>query len=199
MNFRKHLELDGRHAFLSPSKHSWINYSDDRLLEVYNNQLAIQKGVELHRIAKDLITNEIRLPKTKQTFNMYVNDAIGYGMTPEVILKPLSYSFNAFGTADAISYSERQKLLRIHDLKTGSTPASMDQLLIYAAYFCLEYGEDIGIGDDPSKISIELRLYQNDAVRGSNPDPDLIKEIMDKTIASDGILSKRQSEKERWS
>lgn len=30
-------------------------------------------------------------------------------------------------------------MLRIHDLKTGISPVHMDQLLIYAALFCLEY------------------------------------------------------------
>lgn len=61
---------------------------------------------------------------------MYVNDAIGFKMTPE---QPLFYSENCFGTADAISY--RNKLLRIHDLKTGLIPAHMEQLMIYAALF----------------------------------------------------------------
>lgn len=50
---------------------------------------------------------------------MYVNDAIGYKMTPE---QTLFYSENCFGTADSISY--RSGLLRIHDLKTGVIPAS---------------------------------------------------------------------------
>lgn len=193
MKFRTHYELEGKHAFLSPSKYSWINYTDERLAEVYKNQQMIQRGTELHRIAKDLITNEIRLPRTKQTLNMYVNDAIGYGMSPEVILKPLPFSDNAYGTADSISYSDKNKFLRIHDLKTGSSPASMDQLKIYAAFFCLEYGDEIGIKNDPSKIDIELRIYQSDNVVTHLPDPDEIKDIMDRTIAGNDIIEHLKS------
>lgn len=62
----------------------------------------------------------------------YVNDAIGFRLKPEVTLK---YSQVCFGTADAIDYKERDKFLRIHDYKSGTTPASMDQLLIYDAYY----------------------------------------------------------------
>ena len=193
MKFRTHYDLEGKHAFLSPSKYSWINYSDDRLAEVYRNQQAIQRGTELHRIAKDLILNEIRLPKTKQTFNMYVNDAIGYGMSPEVILKPLPYSVNAYGTADAISYSEKDHFLRIHDLKTGNAPACIDQLKIYAAFFCLEYGEELGIKNDPSKIGMELRIYQSDNIITHLPDPEEIKDIMDRTITGNDIIENLKS------
>ena len=64
----------------------------------------------------------------------YVNDAIGFRMKPEVIL---AYSDFCFGTADAISF--RNDILRVHDLKTGSRPAHMEQLLVYAALYCLEY------------------------------------------------------------
>ena len=34
------------------------------------------------------------------------------------------------------------KILRIHDYKSGITPAKMDQLMIYAALFCLEYKKE---------------------------------------------------------
>ena len=67
---------------------------------------------------------------------MYVNDAIGFRMRPE---QPLFYSENCFGTADAISFDEKKKYLRIHDLKTGVGKVKLDQLLIYASLFCLEY------------------------------------------------------------
>lgn len=188
MIFRKHYELEGKHAFLSPSKYAWIHYNDERLAEVFKNHEAIERGTKLHEIAKELILNDIRLPRSKQTLNMYVNDAIGYGMSPEVILKPLPYSENAYGTADSISYSENHKFLRIHDLKTGASPASMDQLKIYAAFFCLEYGDDIGIKGDPSKISMELRIYQSDNVITHLPDPDEIRDIMERTVSGSQII-----------
>ena len=81
-------------------------------------------------------------------------------MTTEVCL---FYSINAFGTADAISF--RNNTLRIHDLKNGRTPASIKQLEIYAALFCLEYSFN------PRDIDIELRLYQLDEVLVENPIP----------------------------
>ena len=87
------------------------------------------------------------MPRNKATFNAYVNDAIGYGLDPEVVLY---HSENAFGTADAIGFDEKKHLLRIHDLKTGVTRVNMVQLHIYAALFCLEYEKlpgEINVGD----------------------------------------------------
>ena len=69
----------------------------------------------------------VKLPKTKQTLNMHVNDAIGFKMDPEVVLY---YSENCFGTADAISFKDN--LLRIHDLKTGFSETNILQLKIYS-------------------------------------------------------------------
>lgn len=155
MNFTKHSEFKGLHAFLSASQYHWINYDEEKLEETYLNLLAKQKGTRLHELASELISLGIRLPEEDKTLNMYVNDAIGYGMTPE---QPLVYSENCFGTADTIAFFERKKFLRIHDLKTGKTPASMNQLRIYASLFCLEY--DV----DPNDIDMELRIYQNNQI-----------------------------------
>lgn len=155
MNFIKHSDLKDLHAFLGASKYHWINYDEDKLEETFLNNLAKRKGTRLHELAAELISLKIPLRKEAKTLNMYVNDAIGYLMTPEQVLY---YSNNCFGTADAISFSENKKLLRIHDLKTGVTPASMSQLKIYTALFCLEY--DV----DPNDIEMELRIYQNDQV-----------------------------------
>lgn len=112
-----------------------------------------------------------------------MNDAIGFKMQSELILY---YSDNCFGTADAISF--RNNLLRIHDLKTGQTPACMDQLLIYAALFCLEYGIK------PSEIDIELRIYQYDTYEVYIPEVDDLVPIMDKIISFDKLLRKIKSE-----
>ena len=108
---------------------------------------------------------------------MYVNDAIGFKMTPEQVLY---YSEFAFGTADAISF--RNNMLRIHDLKTGVTPAHMEQLLIYAALFCLEYNHK------PGEIKMELRLYQNDEIVHHEPTAEDIAPIMDKVVSFDKII-----------
>lgn len=179
MNFNKHSELEGKHAFLGASKYHWIRYDDEKIAESYSRLLAVQKGIELHDLAARCIKLGQRLPKSKKTLNMFVNDAIGYKMTPEQVLY---YSPNCFGTADTISF--RDGLLRIHDLKTGATPAHMEQLEIYAALFCLEYRIK------PGEISTELRLYQNNEIVYLNPTVEEIGPIMDKIISFDKIISR---------
>ena len=179
MNFNRHSNLVGQHAFLGASKYHWINYDDEKVAESYLKFLAVQKGTILHEFAAQCITLGQKLPKSRKTLNMYVNDAIGFKMTPEQILY---YSDNCFGTADAISF--RDSFLRIHDLKTGAIPAKMEQLKIYAALFCLEYKIK------PGEIGMELRIYQNDEVAYHEPKADEIAPIMDRIITSDKIISK---------
>lgn len=183
MNFNKHFALEGKHAYLSASKYHWLNYDDEKLVTTYSNFLATQKGTELHDLAAKLIENRIKVRGSKRTFNMYVNDAIGYKMTPEQVLY---YSDNCFGTADAISF--RNGLLRIHDLKTGATPAHIEQLMIYAALFCLEYKVK------PGDIDMELRIYQNDEVLCHNATAEDILPIIDKIISFDKLLDKIKTE-----
>lgn len=183
MNFNKHFNLEGRHAFLGASKYHWINYDDVKLISSYQNYLRTQRGTELHDFARQAILLGIKLPKSKKTLNMYVNDAIGFQMTPE---QPLYYSDNCFGTADAISF--KNNFLRIHDLKTGDIPAHMEQLMIYEALFCLEYGMH------PEKFDAELRIYQSDEVLIENPDPKDIVFIMDKIVFFDQCLNKVKEE-----
>lgn len=177
MNFLKHSNLEGQHAFLGASQYHWLNYSVDRLITVYKNRMAAEKGTMMHSFAAQCILLRQKLPKAKKTLNMYVNDAIGYKMTPEQILY---YSDNCFGTADAISF--RNGILRIHDYKSGVIPAHIEQLMIYAALFCLEYKVR------PEKI--ELRIYQNDDVRIENPEYEDITPIMEKIIEFDQIINK---------
>lgn len=186
MKFNKHSNLIGQHSFLSPSKHSWLRYSEDKFEEAYNNFLAAKRGTELHEFAADCIRMGIRLPKAQHTLNMYVNDAISYKMTPEQPIQPFANSMYAFGTADAISF--HKDMLRIHDLKTGVTPASMDQLLIYEAFFCLEYRVK------PTDIKSELRIYQNDEIFVCTPDPEEVQAVMDQTILGNSILEKLNME-----
>lgn len=185
MNFNRHLNLAGEHAFLGASKYHWINYDEDKLIEAYSRYTAKQKGTVLHDFAAQCIALGQKLPKSRKTLNMYVNDAIGYKMTPEQVLY---YSDNCFGTADAISF--RNGLLRIHDLKTGIIPAHMEQLLVYSALFCLEYRVK------PAEINFELRLYQNDEVLIHNPEVDEIAPIIDKIITFDKLIAKIKSEED---
>jgi hypothetical protein len=178
MNFNEHYNLEGRHAFLSPSQYHWINYDADKLVERFCNAEAKKRGIELHSFASTAIRLGRKLPRNSDSLNMFVNDAIGYMMSSE---QPLYYSENCFGTSDAISFDKG--LLRIHDLKTGMTEASMIQLEVYAALFCLEYGLD------PAKIQTELRIYQFNDKNIENPEPERIQFLMDKIVESDIILN----------
>lgn len=179
MNFNKHSTLEGQHAFLGASKYHWINYDDEKIATAYKNHLATLKGTQLHEFAAQCIRLGQKLPRSEKTLNMYVNDAIGYKMIPEQILV---YSENCFGTADAILF--RNNFLRIHDLKTGVIPAHMEQLIIYAALFCLEYHIK------PGEIETELRIYQNNDIQIANPTAEDILPVMDRIIKADGIIKK---------
>lgn len=184
MDFNKHLEVpEGSHAFLSASSYHWLRYDRERLIERFNTYRAAQRGTELHEFARTAIKLRQKLPRAKKTLNMYVNDAIGYRMNTEQIL---FYSWNAFGTADAISFRANQ--LRIHDLKTGATKTSLQQLEVYAAFFCLEY--DV----DPSDIEIELRIYQNDDIIGGIPETQVIVNHMKVIVEHDKLLNELRSE-----
>lgn len=174
MIFNKHLNLEGQHAFLSASKYHWINYTEQKLDAAYIAAMAARRGTELHTLAHDLIRLGVRLPGNGKTLSMYVNDALGYRMSSEVVLY---YSDNAFGTVDTIGF--RRNKLRIHDLKTGISPTSPHQLEVYAALFCLEYKVD------PLSIEIELRIYQNDEARIYDADPTDITHVMDRIITFD--------------
>lgn len=177
MQFNDHYKLAGLHAPFSPSSSSWLRYDEEKAIEVYLNRMAKDRGTKLHAWAKETIDLGIKQSKSKNTLNMYVNDAIGYKMSTEVVLY---YSDLFFGTADAISF--RNGKLRIHDLKTGKHPASMEQLMIYAALFCLEYKFK------PGEIEIELRLYQNNNVIYHEPTAEEILPIMDKIKTLDQVM-----------
>lgn len=198
MNFNKHLELRGTHAMLSPSQPFWLDYSEDQLYQKFRSSYAQLSGTLLHELAETLISENIKLKKSDKSivlvhliqggipraaidieriyynFMTYVNDAIGFKLTPEQILY---YSDECYGTADAISF--RKNFLRIHDYKSGTTPAKMEQLLTYAALFCLEYKVKPHTLD-----GIELRIYQNDEIVYHNPEADEIVPIMDKIVTS---------------
>ena len=174
---------EGEHAFLGASNYHWINYDEEKLELVYRNMQAKERGTLLHDFAKRCICLGQKLPRSHQTLNMYVNDAIGFHMQPEQVLY---YSPNCFGIADAISFSKN--FLRIHDLKTGAISASFHQLEIYAALFCLEYKIK------PQSIDMELRIYQNDDVLIGNPMYDDILPIMNKIVSFDKKIQQIQLE-----
>lgn len=178
MNFNKHSNLVGQHAFLGASKYHWLNYDAAKIAEAFRAAQAVQMGTRLHAYAAESIDIRQKLPKSHKTLNMYVNDAIGFNLKPEQVLY---YSPNCFGTADTIDL--RGNTLRIHDLKTGKIPAHMEQLMIYAALFCLEY--DI----KPHDIEMLLRIYQNDDVQELKPEANDISAIAKKIIDADKIVN----------
>jgi hypothetical protein len=143
-------------------------------------------GTRLHAWAAETIKLGLKQPENSKTINLYVNDCIGYRMSIEV---PLAYSSNAFGTADAISFTSNPdpdssfvQILRIYDLKNGSSPTSKTQLECYAALFCLEYRVR------PMEIEYDLRIYQNDNVEQFDTDPEDIAYIMDRYIVADKLI-----------
>lgn len=185
MKFNQHLELRDKHAVLSASRHHWVNYTPERLLEYYDNLDAAVLGTRLHAFAHEAIALGIKMPNNSKTLNMYVNDCIGFRMQNEV---PLVYSEYAFGTADAIDFRrefEGAMTLRIFDLKTGVKPTSDMQLLIYAAYFCLEYKVK------PLDLIYDLRIYQDDNIKHIDVDPEAVEFIKDRAIESDKIIRNR--------
>lgn len=201
MIWHDHSKLAGTHAFLSASQSSWRNKSAEELIDAKKNSFSQQIGTLLHAYAADCIKYKEKLRKSDErgvkfdlmrkgipeyaidmhriypTFMSYVNDAVGYGLNPEMVLY---YSNECYGTADAIDMDG--KLLRIHDLKTGVKPAKMDQLMIYAGLFFLEYGVN------PGAIQTELRIYQMDEVLVYEPDADELREVMDDIVEKDRII-----------
>ena len=182
MNFNKHYAQEGQHAPFGASKSSWLRYDDEKMINTYKNLNAAELGTRLHSFAAEAIKLGVKLYPYGKTLDRYVNDAIGFRMSPEVVLY---YSPHFFGTADTISF--RNKTLMIHDYKSGKS-GHLEQLEIYAAFFCLEYKVD------PFKIKIILRLYKEDEIYTEEPEPEVIKEIMDKIVHDEPLLDKIDKE-----
>ena len=185
MRFNEHTRLTGLHAFLSASSPHWVNYEEEKLVRVFHERMTAKRGSELHAFAKEAIRLKIWQIDNGQTLNSYINDGIGFRMTPEVTL---SATPNCFGTADTISFDEKTNLLRVHDLKNGVHEASMEQLRLYAAMFCIEYGYR------PSEIQTKLRIYQNDAIKEEEPTQHDLNWLISRIRTSDAILEECKKE-----
>lgn len=185
MRFNTHSAIAGQHAFLSPSTYHWIRYSDQKLRARWTARQASARGTSLHDLAHNAIRLGVELSRGDRTLAAYVSDGIKYKMTVE---QPLFYSDNCFGTPDTICF--RRRVLRIHDLKTGLARASMDQLRVYAAIFCLEYAVS------PFDIKIELRIYQNGEVHTEQVDPEEISAIMETIIWADMEIERFKEEED---
>lgn len=195
--WNKHTELEGKHAFMGASQYRWLNWDDQTFQERYYGQYSQIIGTTLHALAHDCILSRTKISKhDKHLIELYlfkayvpkdaydaeailpnlmnfVNDAIGFRMSSEILLY---YSNNCFGTADSIICDDKQKELRIHDYKSGITPAHMEQLEIYAALYYLEYKKK------PQDYKTILRIYQNGEIMEFIPDPMDIEEIMKRIV-----------------
>lgn len=118
-----------------------------------------------------------------ETVKCYVNDCVGYKMRTEVLV---DYTDNFFGTADALKFDG--KVLRIHDLKTGSSPVHIEQLMIYAALYFLKLG--IKKNEELDSITTELRIYQNNDILIAKPESEDLTPIMNKIVVFDRIMDK---------
>ncbi len=178
MLWKDYSQLRGTHAFLSPSKYHWLNYDSEKLVQSYINHRRVGLGTQYHALAEQLIKLAVRLPNTDASLNAFVNDAIGFRMDPEILLY---YTQRCFGTADAISFENG--VLRIHDLKTGVSPGSINQLLVYAGLFCLDYAVEAKELEE-----VHLKIYQNSETVVFSPSPEEVFDTVfrikeaDKTI-----------------
>lgn len=178
--FNPHKEIGkDDHAIISPSRHNVKPGMTDEQFDAYICSIwSTTIGTALHDLAATIITKRVRIssgremqhdidialckagvpmnvnynPTLPETLIMYTKDCIGFDMSIE---QPLAYSKWVFGRADAISFNPRKGELKIFDLKTGKVPASLDQLLQYAAIFFLEYNIK------PGEVKTELDIYQN--------------------------------------
>jgi hypothetical protein len=66
----------------------------------------------------------------------------------------------------------------------------MEQLIAYAALFCLEYDYD------PDTLEMVLRIYQNNAIEEMHPTGDDVSYMMEKIVFGEGIASDIDSERD---
>lgn len=187
--FNDHWKLAGKHSFMSPSSYHWINYDEAKIRDRFKTSMDAALGTRKHEFAKEAIEMGIKMADTGQTLNSYINDCIGYRMTPEVLLY---FSENCFGTADALDYrmnpKTRKMRLRVFDLKNGTTKASEKQLWVYIAIFCHEYEVDI------NEIEVDARIYQNDIIHEFEIDPMIIMDLIALMKRNDDIINDARME-----
>lgn len=209
--YNDHRKLEGKHAYLGCSQSSWESRTDEQLISMYYSRYASEIGTAVHSFAQDCINQKMKLRRTDDhmidyyltvvwplnsgtfipkgaydskalidTIALFVNDAIGFRMDSEVIL---AYDeIYSFGTSDAFSCDEKTKTIRVHDLKTGSHPVKMTQLLLYAAQYCLEYRKN------PKEYKFELRIYQNGEIIEYFPMAAEVEEHMQHIVYAVNVL-----------
>jgi hypothetical protein len=149
------------------------------------NKYRVGEDAKTAEYGRTLIDNVGKLPKEVfETAKYYINDGISFHMSVE---QPLYYSIYIFGTADTISYREDTHHLQIHDYKSGERAAHMDQLMVYAGLFCLEYEIK------PRDIKTELRIYQSGEIVTHEPDTDELQAIISTIVETNRILERIDS------
>lgn len=154
----------------------------------------VEKGVKTHIYTKyimpyedtdygwELIKHIRYIPKESfLSTKDFINDSIGFRMDSE---KRLYLSDNFFGTSDAAMYYPNENLLRIMDLKTGSRPAKMTQVYIYAALYC--YSNNL----NPLTTNFETRIYQNAEIRIEQPTGENINDILKNILHKNELIKK---------
>lgn len=172
-------------AVFSPSERAWIRYSKEKIVAKVNQWDTVQRGVDLHALAAEAIRLQVQLSSENGVISQYVRDAITYDCEVEV---PLSYSQYIYGTADALRFDFSTKTLYVFDLKTGKKEASTDQVLIYAAMWCLINNID------PYDIDFDLRIYSdvNTIILRTEDNSgiqDKVRECMDSIVFVDNTVN----------
>ena len=208
MIFVKHSNWEGKHSILSPSKWQWLNDDEESLKRRIISSYMPTVGKIIHDYACDRITYGQKLQKTDkkdiifellrnevprfvvsgldmntifENLYNYINDCIGFRMSPEVGLGISDYGF---GHTDCIGFNEKENLLRVFDLKTGKIPAHMEQLIVYCAYFCIEYHKK------PYEFNSELRIYQNNEIIFHNPQPEEVAPVIDNIVSKNNYITR---------
>ena len=209
--YNDHRRLEGKHSYLSCSQPSWENRNEEQLIKMYYSKFATDIGTAVHAFAHDCIIRKLKvnendyhmidyylqviyplqtgviIPKgaydsvtLMKTVSLFVNDMIGFRMDSEIVL---CYDEEfAFGTTDGIRCDDKEKIIRIGDLKSGVNPAKMVQLLLYDAYYCLEYKKN------PKEYKHELRIYQNGNIIEYFPMGEEVEEHMKNIVTATEIL-----------
>lgn len=157
----------------------------------------VERGVKTHIYEKYMVdTSKTYDPRVGSIFldhlrylpgeaylsvKMFVCDSIGFRMESE---QKLSVSKVIEGTADAVRFYPKDNLLRISDLKTGSRPAKIEQVFIYAALYCYENRLD------PLKTNFEARIYQNGEIYIEQPTGEEIKSLLNTILHINEVVSK---------
>ena len=82
MNFNKHQEYEGKHAFMGASQFRWIEWDSTTLMERYYSRYAQEIGTVLHSLAQNCIKARIRLSKA----DLHLVDLFDIGMPLQFVV-----------------------------------------------------------------------------------------------------------------